>query len=185
MDVVHSSPSHELATLHSAMDRLFMETFGDAFRRSQVADAPSTGVATYRLPINVVQTDGGYRIEAPLPGVKPDDVEITFSGGVLSITAKRSEERSRGKDRFLCRELAVGSFERQITVPGDVQADQIEASFESGMLSIDVPRADTAGLAQVRIHSGEQPQRSTRAGFVKGPRPKEGSALGRRGRQSR
>ena len=185
MDVVHSSPSHELANLHSTMDRLFMETFGDAFRSFQVADAPSTGVATYRLPINVVQTNGGYRIEAPLPGVKPADVEITFSEGILSINAKRSEERSRVKGRLLRREMALGSFERQVTVPGDVQAEHIKASFKSGMLSIDVPRAGTARPAQVQIHSGERPKRSTRAGSVKGPRPRAGGALGRRGQQSR
>lgn len=167
MDMVHSSPSQELASLHSAMDRIFSETFGDAFRGSQVADTPSTEVATYRLPINVVQTDGGYRIEAPLPGVKPSDVEITFSEGILSIKAKRSEVRSRGEGRFLRREMALGNFERQITVPGDVPAGGIKASFKSGMLSIDVPRVGKAGPAQIQIHSGEQAARSTRARTVK------------------
>ena len=168
MDMVHSSPSHELASLHSAMDRLFSETFGDAFRSARVADAPSTEVATYRLPINVVQTDGGYRIEAPLPGVKPSDVEITFSEGTLSINAKRSEERSRKEGRFLRREMALGNFERQVTVPADVQAGRIKASFKSGMLSIDVPRVGEARPARIQVQSGVQPKRSTRAGSVKG-----------------
>lgn len=167
MDMVHSSPSQELASLHSAMDRLFSETFGDAFRSSQVADTPSTEVATYRLPINVFQTDRGYRIEAPLPGVKPSDVEITFSEGMLSINAKRLEERSRGESRFLRREMALGNFERQITVPGAVPAGSIKASFKSGMLSIDVPRVAKARPAQIQVQSGEQPARSTRARSVK------------------
>ena len=167
MAMVRPSPTHELASLHSAMDRLFTDMFGDALRSPRMMEAESTDVATYHLPLNVVRTENGYRIEAPLPGWRPADVEVTFSDGVLTINARRSETRSRKQGQFLRQEVAFGNFSRQITIPGDVRAGDIKASFENGVLTIDVPRAREPKPAQVKIQASDQAKQLSRTGASK------------------
>ena len=168
MDMVHSSPSHELASLHSAMDRLFIDIFGDVFRSPQMVDAQSTDTATYHLLLNVIRTENGYRIEAPLPGWRPEDVEVTFSEGILSINARRSEGRSRRQGQYLRQEVAYGNFGRQIMIPGDVRANDIKASFENGVLTIDVPRAREAKPAQIKVQASERTKQLSRSGSASG-----------------
>jgi HSP20 family protein len=148
---------NELTSLHSAMDRLFGDIFGDALW-SPTGDRGRAGMATYRLPVDIVQTDQGYRIHAPVPGVRPEDVEVTFSDGVLSIKAKRTEEQTRPDGSYLRRELVFGEYQRQIMLPGDVRAEDIRASFDNGMLMVEVPRAPRPQPARIEVQRG-QPQR--------------------------
>src|SRR5262249_28032659 len=168
MAMVHPGPTHELASLHSAMDRLFTDIFGDVFRSPQMVDAQSTDTATYHLPLNVIRTENGYRIEAPLPGWRPEDVEGTFSEGILSINARRSEGRSRRQGQYLRQEVAYGNFGRQIMIPGDVRASDIKASFENGVLTIDVPRAREAKPAQIKVQASERTKQLSRSGPASG-----------------
>lgn len=167
MAMVRSSPTQELASLHSSMDRLFTDMFGDAFRSPRMEDTSATDIATYHLPLNVVRADNSYRIEAPLPGWSPADIEVTFSEGTLSINAKRSETRSRKEGRYLRREVVSGNLTRQITIPSQVRPEDIKASFENGMLTIEVAMSREPKPAQIRIQASEQSKSLTRAGSSK------------------
>jgi HSP20 family protein len=164
MAIVRWSPSTDLAGLHSAMDRLFSDMFGESFSqmssdRPQQMERGNGGgrqLPTFHLPVNVSETEQGYRIEAPVPGFRPEDVEVTFADGVLSINAQRSEERSSEEGDYVRREVAYGNYRRQITLPGDVRADDIKASFDNGMLTIEVPRAPKPEPKRIQIRPGEQ-----------------------------
>lgn len=123
-----------------------------------------TGAPTYHLPVDIVETDGGYRIQAPVPGFKPEDVEVTFSDGVLTINAKRSEEQTRQEGNYLRREVAMGNYQRQTTLPGDVRADSINASFDNGLLTVEVPRAPKPEPVRIKIRPGEQAKQLAGAG---------------------
>src|SRR5439155_21019816 len=96
---------------------------------------------TYYLPVDIKETDNGYLVEAPVPGFKPEDVEVTFSDGVLSINASRREEREEKEGRYLRREIAFGNYQRRIALPGDVQAKNITARFDDGARREEGPRA--------------------------------------------
>jgi HSP20 family protein len=146
---------NELTSLHSAMDRLFGDIFGDTLW-SPTGDRGREGMPAYRLPVDIVETDQGYRIHAPVPGVRPEDVEITFSDGVLSIKARRSEELTRPDGRYLRRELVFGEYQRQIMLPGDVRAENIRASFDNGMLAVEVPRAPRPQPARIEVQRGQK-----------------------------
>jgi HSP20 family protein len=168
MAIARWSPGNELAGLHSAMDRLFSDVFGPAYRGLMTEDGGREGGRRdgggQHLPVNIAETDTGYRIEAPLPGVRPEDVEITFQDGVLTINAKRSEEREQKERDYVRREVVFGNFRRQIALPGDVQAENIKANFDNGVLTIEVPRARRPEPSRIQVQAGQQAKQLTGEG---------------------
>ena len=164
MTLARWSPTSELTNLHTAMDRLFSDLFGEASHSPLTAAIGRPGAPTFQLPVDVEEVDSGYRIQAPVPGFKPEDVEVTFSDGVLTINAKRAEEKSRQEGNYLRREVAFGNFQRQLTLPGDVRADQIKARFENGILTLEVPRAPKPKPMRIPVQPGERAKQLTGAG---------------------
>jgi HSP20 family protein len=170
--IVRWSPATDLASLHSAMDRLFGDMFGDVLGATQGMERTEGGdggrqLPTFHLPVNIAETDDGYRIEAPVPGFRPEDVEITFSEGILAINARRSEEQTRQEGDYMRREVAFGNYRRQISLPGDVRADDIKATFENGVLTVLVPRAPEPQPKRIEIRPGEQAKQLSGAGSQK------------------
>lgn len=169
MAIVRWSPANDLASLHSAMDRLFGEMFGDAFgptgstqgmqQRTGDGNGGRSQLPTYHLPVNIAEEKNGYRIDAPVPGFKPEDVDVTFANGILTIEASRREEQERKEGSYLRREVAMGNYRRQISLPGDVRGDDITATFENGVLRLFVPCAPRPEPKKIQIQaSGEQSQ---------------------------
>ncbi len=138
------SPFGELMTLRQAMDRLFDDTM---FR-------PFTGFAGTeyaRLPLDVRTTADALLVEASLPGVKPEDVEITVENGTLTIKAEDSVERSTEEGGWLVREIGRGSVMRSVSLPTGLEADKAEATFEHGVLKLRIPKAEQVKPRQIRI----------------------------------
>lgn len=157
MAIIRWNPTNDLAGLHSAMDRLFSDVFGEMYASTERgAGGKQTERPTFHLPVNIEETENGYRIQAPVPGFKPDDVEVTFDEGVLTIDARRTEEKRTEKENLVRREVAFGNYRRQIPLPGDVRADDITASFENGVLTIEVPRARKPQPKRIQIQGGEK-----------------------------
>src|SRR4030088_2297347 len=100
MAITAWSPVSELTMMRSRMDRLFGGLL-------DVGSDLETEMPTYKLPIDVSETDNAYVIKAPVPGFKPEEVEVTLEGDVLSINARHLEEKTSEKDRVLRREIAM------------------------------------------------------------------------------
>lgn len=141
-------PTSEIVSMSGAMDRMFREFFGSNWSDGRL------GARTYSLPVDVAETEDGYRVQATLPGFKPEEVEVTATGGVLSIQASHSEEKTEEEGRYLRRELYSGNYRRQLTLPTDVKAEEIKADFENGVLTITVPRQPKAQPVKVAIGTG-------------------------------
>lgn len=156
MAISNWSPANELTNLHSTMDRLFGNLFAEVFESPSAGEGRRTGVPSYRLPVDIVETENGYRIQAPVPGFRPEDVEVTFSDGVLTIRGSRSREQSRQEGNYLRREVAFGDYVRQIALPGRVQAENIKATFDNGLLTVDVPRESKPEPRRIEIQQGQQ-----------------------------
>jgi HSP20 family protein len=152
MAIARWSPFQELTTLHTTMDRLF----GDMAENT--ANTGSTDMTTFRLPVDIAETDNGYLIKAPVPGFKPEEVEVSLSDGVLSITAQHKEEKTEKKKNYLRREVAYGNFERFIALPRDVQGDNIKANFKNGVLEIEVPRTPKPQPKKIEVKAEDQQQ---------------------------
>jgi HSP20 family protein len=130
------------------MDRLFEEGFSRPWRL--LGDQAPTEIA---FPVEVSETDTSVDVKASLPGVKPEDIEVTVTGDLLSIKGEfKSETESKDEKRNYHRqERRYGSFSRQVTLPTSVNSDACEANFENGVLTLQLPKAEEAKVKKVQI----------------------------------
>ena len=147
------SPMGELAGLHTAMDRLFSDFIG-----GPLLEGGESNSRTWYLPIDVVDQGQAYEVKAAVPGFSPEEVELTYSDGMLNISAQHKQESSSKQGSYLRRELSYGSFARSVQLPGDVKEDQIKASFENGILVIEIPKVPAAQPRKIAIGGKSQKQ---------------------------
>lgn len=117
---------------------------------------------TYRLATDVQRTEAGYRLQAALPGFKPEDVEVTLDQGVLTVSARRSEEKESEQGRYLRREVFSGSFLRRFALPEGVTADGVEATFENGVLTIAIAHAPVNQAVRIPVGGVAPPEQTDR-----------------------
>ena len=134
----------ELMTLRSAMDRLFDEDFFRPFQGLSTWEGPG-------LPLDVTTDDDALTVEAALPGIKPEDVDITIENGTLTITGKTQEARKGDEGSYLVQEIRRGTFSRSITLPNGLEPDKAEATFEHGVLKLRIPKAEQMKPRQIKI----------------------------------
>ena len=139
------SPLGEFMTLRQAMDRLFDD---DVFRPMRWNGGSFDGPG---LPLDVTTTADELVVEASLPGIKPEDVEITVENGTLTITGKSGEDRRSEDGSYLVQEIRRGQFSRSVTLPNGLEPDKASATFEHGMLTLRIPKAEQVKPRQIRI----------------------------------
>src|SRR6476620_2073846 len=122
------TPLGELISLRNTMGRLFDDTFGRP-RSGWLTPKPSVAVDIHSTADSVV-------VEAALPGVKPDDVNISVLGETLTITANLVSDAQKREDGFSYREIRRGSFSRTVTLPKNLKTDEATATFENGLLRL-------------------------------------------------
>jgi len=137
------SPFGELVSLRQAMDRLF----DDNYLRPYSGWNGEAGLA-----LDIRTTKDALLVEAALPGVKPEDVDITVENGQLTIRGEANAERREGEGEYLVREISRGTFVRTLTLPNGLEADKAEASFENGVLTLRIPKAEQLKPRQIRIN---------------------------------
>jgi len=164
-----TNPLGELVSLRQAMDRLFE----DSFVRPRTAIG---GADEHSLALDIRTTGDELVVEAALPGIKPEDVDVTVLGDTLTISAAHRSEESRDNDGYTYREIRRGSFSRTITLPAGVKSDAASATFENGMLTLRFPKAEEAKPRQIRVTSGgqdgQQPEPET---IEHQPNPEQGA----------
>jgi HSP20 family protein len=138
------SPFGELMSLRSAMDRLFEDSF---------VGRPFSGVDSLptQLPLDVTRTADELIVEAALPGIRPEDVDITVEDGTLTIRGEFREERRGGEGETLVQEIRRGAVARSVTLPTGLEADKATATFEHGVLTLRFPKAESVKPRQIRI----------------------------------
>jgi HSP20 family protein len=145
MSVVRWEPFSDLMSLREAMDRLFEESYVRPGGRS------ATPYTSVDLALDIYETDDAFVVTASLPGVKPEDVEITITGETLMIKGETKAEATVENANYLRQERRFGAFARTIVVPAPVQADKAEAKFKDGVLTLSVPKAEEAKPKSVRV----------------------------------
>lgn len=145
--VIRWSPISDLMSLHTAMDRLFSDTFGVSSGQSRTVGAVGEGY----LPLDIYQTDKEWVIRAAVPGVDPNNVEVTFDGGQISIKGEIKPPADARAENYWLRENFYGKFSRQVALPEDALGDQAKAQFMNGVLTLTVPKAQPAKPKSVKI----------------------------------
>lgn len=99
----------------------------------------------------MVEKDDQIIVTAPLPGLKPEDVDIRITGNMLTIKGEFREEKEEERENVHCRERRYGSFQRAIRLPVSVDTFKAEATFEDGMLTLSLPKTEDAKPKQIEV----------------------------------
>ena len=142
--LARSERANPLVAFHQEVNRLF-EDFLRGFDFEDFTPMPSFGFPHIELS----ETDKELKLEAELPGMDEKDVELLVSDGVLKLRGEKREAKDDGDRRFS--ERYYGRFERQITLPAEVQEDKVSATFKRGVLTVILPKSETAAAKVRRI----------------------------------
>jgi HSP20 family protein len=145
MNVIRWQPFTDTATLRNVMDRFFDDSFFRPWQWTDILGHENT------LPVDMYQIDDAIVIKASVPGINSENVEITIIGDTLTIKGETREETDAQKDDYFRRERRYGSFYRNILLPNTVQSDKAEASFENGVLTLTIPKAEEVKPKQIKI----------------------------------
>jgi HSP20 family protein len=104
--------------------------------------------------LDISERKDAYLVTVELPGIELDDLEITMEDGLLTIQGERQFAHESSEQQFHRVERRYGAFRRSITLPAQVQAEQIEASFETGVLQILVPKMEEAKPKRIQVRPG-------------------------------
>lgn len=150
MALIRWEPVRELQTVQNEMNRLF-NTFFDS-----PTPGGNGGAALRRwIPaMDVVETEGGYVLRADLPGMSESDVKVELDDNVLTISGERKSEHEQRSQGYYRVERASGSFSRSLTLPEGVDADDIQASFDNGVLEVQIPKPEQSKPRKVQISVG-------------------------------
>lgn len=118
--------------------------------------------STWPMPAEVVETDDEIRFELEMPGFRQEDLDITLENSVLTISGEKKQESDRKDTDYRLFERRYGRFERSFTVPPTVRADACEATYENGVLSVRLPKAEEAKPRRIQVQAGGSRQIESR-----------------------
>lgn len=127
----------------SAMERM-LDAMMD--NRSRLLRGASNDTATGHLALDIVENEGAYTVTTALPGVNADDIKVNLHEDVLTISAEIPQRTTEQKDgeRVLLRERTWGKFSRSVRLPNAVNGESVEATFDNGVLTLTLPKAENA-----------------------------------------
>lgn len=142
------NPWQEMLSLQEAMNQFFENPGG---RYNTVA-----GASAVTFPINVYGTADELKIEALLPGVSQEDVQIDIDRGVLTIAAKRHGWEPGEGQNWHIREITSGQFTRSLSLPFPVEVERAQAQFANGVLTLTLPKAEAAKPKRIQIGAARE-----------------------------
>jgi len=134
-------PFRDMLSMRRAMDRWFDRTLEPSWSETPVWD----------LALDVVENKDEFLVKASLPGINPDDLEITFTENVLTIKGETKEDKEIKEEQYHLRERRQGVFSRSISLPNRVKSDAIEASYDSGVLTLKLPKVEEVKAKRIAI----------------------------------
>jgi HSP20 family protein len=137
-------PFREMVSMRRAMDRLIDNSFGE-----EMAQTPEWGLA-----LDVFEDEDRYLVKASVAGINPEDIDVTYAKGMLTIKGEIKDESESTKGQYHLRERRFGSFARTISLPSHIKAEEIHADYKDGILTLEVPKAEEVKPKRIPIGSG-------------------------------
>ena len=144
-NLVRWEPFRDLVSLQEAMDRLFEESFV----QSRVGWPASVGMEA--LAVDMYETDDAIIVKTAVPGIKPEDLDVSIVGDTLTIRGETKAEGEIKKENYIRRERRCGSFCRSLALPLPVMVDEAEAEFENGILTLTLPKAEEVKPKAIKV----------------------------------
>lgn len=146
MSITRWEPFRDLISLREAMDRLLEESWVRP-RRGWLLPTEET------LAVDIYETDDNVVVKTSVPGIKPEDIDITITGNTLTIAGETKAEEKVEEENYIRRERRYGRFSRSLTLPSSVEGEKAEASFEQGILTLTIPKAEEAKPKAIKVKS--------------------------------
>lgn len=134
----------------SIFDQLSRELSNTAASYRSEDDA-NVATASWTPSVDITEDENSFRLLADIPGVKPDDIDVSMDNGVLTIKGERKTEEKTEKENFRRVERQYGMFYRRFTLPETANADKIEARSENGVLKITIPKQEVAQARRISV----------------------------------
>jgi HSP20 family protein len=156
MNIIKYDPFREMRSLQDEVNRLFASSF------SRGGDESDLMRGAWSPQVDIFENQNEIVLEAELPGMKPEDVEISIENNVLTIHGERKFEKKDENDNFHRVERSYGSFTRSFTLPPTVQSENANAEFENGVLRLSLAKREEAKPRRIEIKAtgggGAQPK---------------------------
>jgi HSP20 family protein len=142
------TPWNELAGVHRDLDSLFSRVFGETVR-SQAVDSFT--------PAAEVTRDGDkWKVALAVPGISPDKVDIDIVGRTLRVRGERAPEEKPEKVEPVISEITYGRFEREFTLPEEIDAQHVQATYRHGMLELVLPLNEGAKPRRIEVKTAPE-----------------------------
>jgi HSP20 family protein len=140
---VRKSQRGELARLHDEMDNLISSFFGDW-------EWPAWGRSRWPA-LDIAENDNEFVVKAEVPGCKPEDIDISVHGNVLTIKGEKKQEEEKKEKGLYHVERSYGSFRRDLTLTSEIEAAKIDAACKDGVLTVKLPKSPKAKPTRVKV----------------------------------
>ena len=159
-NIIRRSPFFELNSLQDRVNQLFNQTFGGfepfGFERPLTSE-------NFLPPVDIFEDEHNINLQAEIPGVQQQDLNITLENNVLTITGERKFQHEETKENFHRMERRFGKFTRSFTLPASVDVENVNANFESGLLNITLPKKEEFKTKQITIGVNKVPATAAKA----------------------
>ena len=143
MTLIRWNPMREMMQLRDEFDRLLDEAMEfPRWRRSE----PNGSLA-----VDVAEKDDAYIVKASLPGIKPDDLDISITDNILTIKGEVKDEETISEKQYRFRERRYCAFTRTITLPTTVDVEAVEATYEDGVLTLNAPKTKDVKIKHITV----------------------------------
>lgn len=143
--IVRWNPFREMMDLRSEFDRLFEETLSVPRLRWQPT--------SWGMDLDVAESEDSFVVTASLPGIKPEDIDVSLTNNVLTIRGEAKQDETIDEEQYHIRERRYGSFSRTITLPVQVNSDAVDATYENGVLKLEIPKAEEVKPKRISVKS--------------------------------
>ncbi len=138
-------PFREMQTFRDVMDRFFEEPWAEAPRQWMQR------TEGFPLALDLAEDDANYIVKASVPGVDPENVEVTLTDNVLTIKGETKGEKDVDEKNYHLRERRFGSFTRSVTLPMPVDSEKVEATHENGVLTLRLPKTEAVKPKRIAV----------------------------------
>lgn len=145
MRIVKYDPFGELRSLQNEMNRLFSSSFSRSGENDQMMQG------AWNPSVDIYENQNQLVLEAELPGMKPEDVDLSIENNVLTIHGERKFEKKAENDNFHRVERAYGNFTRSFTLPPTISSETADAEFENGVLRLTLAKREEAKPRRIEI----------------------------------
>ena len=139
--LIRWNPNREISSLWNAFDRMFEDSYA-----MQADHARSWGLA-----LDIAENENAYIVKASVPGVSPDDIDVTLEKNVLTVSGETRADETINSEEYRLRERRYGTFSRSIRLPIEVDSEAIEADYANGVLTLHIPKTEEVKPKKISV----------------------------------